>query len=78
LGDVTATILNSQSEVVAEEELSTNYFELVKKFQFPLEKITSGEYKIEMKIISNEKEDFPESTLEPILPVTKYLILTIP
>jgi hypothetical protein len=78
-GDVTATILNSQSQVVAEEELSmSNYFELVKKFQFPLEKFTSGEYKIEVKIISNEKENFPESTLEPILPVTKYLILTIP
>jgi hypothetical protein len=78
-GDVIVTILNSQSVVIAEEEQSlNNYFELVKKFQFPIEKLAPGEYRIEMKIISNEKEEFPESRLESILPVSKYLILTIP
>lgn len=78
-GDITATVRNSNSEVVAEEEQGlNNYFELVKKFQFPLEKFTSGDYRIELTVISNEKENFPESTLESILPITKYLILTIP
>ena len=78
-GNVKATILNSQSEVVAEEELSlSNYFGLVKKFQFPLEKFTPGEYKIELEIILNEKKDFPESKMEPILPIKKYLNFTLP
>jgi len=78
-GNVKVTILNSKSEVTAEEEQSlVNYFQFVKKFQLPLEKFPSGDYKIDLTVISNEKESFPESTLRPILPVTKYLPLTIP
>jgi hypothetical protein len=77
-GNVTASIRNSQSEVVAEEEQSlANYFGFVKRFQFPLEKFVPGDYEIELKIISDEKSEFTESTLEPTLPVTKYLTITI-
>lgn len=78
-GDAVVTIRDSSSEVIGEEELSVaDYYELVKKFQFPLEKFKSGEYKIELKIISNEKEVFPESTLIPIPTILESLTLTIP
>lgn len=78
-GNVTATIFNELSEIIAQEELGlSNYFELVKKFQFPLDKFSAGEYRIELDIISNEKQDFPESRLESILPIKKSLYLTLP
>ena len=78
-GDAIVTVTDSSSEVVGEVELSiSDYFELVKKFQFPLEKFESGTYKIELKIVFDEKEIFPESTLIPIPPILESLTLTIP
>lgn len=78
-GDAVVTVRDSSSETIGEEELSlSNYFELVKKFQFPLENFKSGEYKVELKIVSNEKEVFPESTLIPNPPIVKHLTLTVP
>jgi len=78
-GDVSVTVYNSSSEIVTEEEQNvSNYFETVKKFQFPLENFPPGEYKVELKILSNEKEDFPESRLAPIPPLLESLILAIP
>ena len=78
-GDAVVTIRDSSSEIVGEEELSiSNYFELVKKVQFPLDKFKSGEYKVELKIISNEKEVFPESSLTTIPPILESLTLTVP
>jgi P pilus assembly chaperone PapD len=78
-GTIKATIFNLQSEVITQDELDiSNYFALVKKIQIPLELLTTGEYKVELEIISNEKKDFPESALEPILPIKKYLNFTIP
>ena len=78
-GEVSVTVFNSSSEIVAEEEQNlSNYFETVKKFQFPLENFPPGKCKVELKILSNEKEDFPESTLAPIPPISESLILAIP
>ena len=78
-GDAIVSIRDSSSEVVGEEKLSvSNYFELVKKFQFPLEKFKSGDYSIELKVVLNEKEVFPESTLIPIPPILESLTLTVP
>jgi hypothetical protein len=78
-GNATVTVRDSSSDVIVEDELSlSDYFDLVKKFQFPLEKFDSGEYKVELKIMSNEKEVFPESTLIPIPPILESLTLTIP
>jgi hypothetical protein len=78
-GTVTVVVSNNKAEIILEEEQDlSNYFELVKKFRFPIEKFTPGEYKIELTITSNEKKDFPESRLQPILPITKQLILKIP
>lgn len=78
-GDAIVTVSNSASEIVAEEEQSiSGYYELLKKFQFPLENFPSGEYKVELKILSNEKEVFPESSLVPIPPLLEYLTLVVP
>lgn len=78
-GKVSSVIRNSKSEIVVEEEQDlANYFEMVKKFQFPIENFAPGEYDIELRILSNEKENFPESKLEPILPISKRFILRIP
>ncbi|MCU0344551.1 MAG: hypothetical protein MUF28_12115 [Ignavibacterium sp.] len=78
-GNITALIRTSEYEVVAEEEQSLSiYFEMVKKFQFDLQKFTSGSYSIELKIVSDEKEVFSESTLEPIPQFSKYLTIEVP
>lgn len=78
-GNVTATVRNSDLEVVAEEIQSlNNYFELTKHFKFPITQFIPGIYELELKIVSNEKAEFPESTLELVMPVTKSLIFRIP
>jgi len=78
-GDLTVTVRNSESEVIAEEQHSASiYFEMIKKIQFSLEKFPPDEYTIELKITLNEKELFSESVLEPIPPISEYLTIEIP
>jgi hypothetical protein len=78
-GKVTAFVRDVDGNLIAEEEQSlANYFELVKRFQFPLNKFKSGLYQAEIIISSNEKEEFPESTLTPISPISKLLTFSIP
>lgn len=78
-GNVKVSLSNSQGEVVAEDEQSlANYFQFVKKFQFPKNKLVAGEYIVEIKVESNEKTEFTESTLEGVQTVTKNFTLKIP
>lgn len=78
-GNLTATVRNSESEVIAEEQQSLSiYFEMIKIFQFSLEMFPPDEYTVELEIILNEKELFSESLLEPVPPISKYLTIEIP
>lgn len=78
-GNITAIVTDQKGNIVAEEQQgSPIYFNMIKKFQFPLEKFSSGKYNVELKIVHNEKESFPESTLELVSPIIKYISIDIP
>lgn len=78
-GDLTVTISNLVSETIAEDMQSISiYFDMVKKFQFPLDKFSPDKYTVELQIISNEKELFSESSLEPVPPILEILTIEIP
>lgn len=78
-GDITATIRNSESETVAEDLQSVSiYFDMIKKFQFPLDKFSPDRYTVELQIIFDEKELFSESSLEPAPSILEILTIEIP
>lgn len=78
-GNITVIVRTSEYDVLAEEEQSLSiYFDMVQKFQFDLTKFPSGNYMVEIKIVSNEKEVFSESKLDPVPPFSKYLTIEVP
>lgn len=78
-GNITAVISDQEGKIIAEEQQgSPIYFNMIKKFQFQLDKFLPGKYNVELKIVHNEKESFPESTLEPVSPVIKIISIDIP
>ncbi len=79
IGDVAYTLTDSLGNVVKEgKEYVAVYFDLIKNLTFEFDKeIEPGRYKAEIKFISNEKEDIPESKLKPLPPITKTIELEV-
>ena len=79
IGDVAYTLTDSLGNVVKEgKEYVAVYFDLVKNLTFEFDKqINPGKYQAEIRFISNEKEDIPESKLKPLPPVTKTIELEV-
>ncbi len=79
IGDVTYSLTDSLGNVVKEgKEYISVYFDLIKNITFDFEKrLSPGKYKAEIKFISNEKEDIPESKLIPLPPVIKTIELVV-
>ncbi len=79
IGDVAYALTDSLGNVVKEgKEYVAVYFDLVKNITFEFDKkIAPGKYKAEIKFISNEKEDIPESKLKPLPPITKTIELEV-
>ncbi len=79
IGDVSYNLTDSLGNVVKEgKEYISVYFDLIKNITFEFDKrISPGKYKAEIKFISNEKEDIPESKLNPLPPVSKTIELVV-
>ncbi|MCX8009982.1 MAG: hypothetical protein N3A61_02420 [Ignavibacteria bacterium] len=61
--------------VDVKEEFVPIYFEIIKRFSFELQE---GKYKAEVRIVLNEKEDIPQSNLNPITPIIRNVEFSIP
>ena len=79
IGDVAYSLSDSLGNIVKEgKDYVSVYFDLVKNITFEFDKkIDPGIYKAEIKLISNEKEDIPESKLKSIPPVTKTIEIVV-
>jgi hypothetical protein len=76
--DVFIKVLDSNNNLIAENRnYGPIYFRLLKKFPVELSKMPKGNYKIEARIEFNEKEDIPDSNLEPIPPLFKTIFVDI-
>ena len=75
-GDAVVSVSNDSGRVVSEKtEGLSLYYNLSKKFYF--ENLKPGNYSAEIKIIHNEKEVIPESTIKPDEPIIRRLQFTV-
>ena len=75
-GDAVVSVSNDSGRVIGEKtEGLSLYYNLTKKFYF--EKLKPGNYSAEIKIIHNEKEVIPESTLKTGEPIIKRIQFTV-
>lgn len=65
-GNMTTRLFNDIGDTVSvKEDFVQVYYDLNKRVDIPLEGLTEGNYKAEVEIKFNEKEDIPESRLVP-------------
>ncbi|MBN1299846.1 MAG: hypothetical protein JW995_01420 [Melioribacteraceae bacterium] len=78
-GDVDVVLLNNDSIMVdTKKEYINLYFDMIKKYTFPTDSLRAGNYKAELTITHNEKDDIPDSKLTQIPPIIKSIKFEIP
>ncbi len=78
-GYVNLKVYDSSGKVIKEEkDYMSIYFDMVKNYVLPSDVFVPGNYKAEIEIEFNEKEDIPESKLEPIPKVIKSFEFNLP
>ena len=65
-GNMVTRVFNSTGDTVkVKEDFVQVYFDINKRIDIPLEGLSKGDYRAEVEITFNEKEDIPESRLVP-------------
>jgi len=74
-GDAVVSVFNDSGKAGEKTEGLSLYYNLTKKFYF--ENLKPGNYSAEIKIIHNEKEVIPESTIKQGEPIIRRLQFTV-
>ncbi len=78
-GDFNLKVMNQAGEVIKEEkDYLSIYYGIIRNYSLSIEDFGSGDYKAELLIKFNEKEDIPESTLVPPAEIVNSFEFTIP
>lgn len=78
-GYLNLKIFNSENKIIKEErDYLSIYYDMVKNYILPTDKFTTGNYRAEIDIEFNEKEDIPESKMGKIPNVKKSFEFNIP
>lgn len=76
--DVMINLYDENDKLISDtNEYFPIYFDITKKYSFPLADLPKGNYTIELIINHNEKEDIPQSKIKSSEPVIKKLRATI-
>lgn len=76
--DVSVSLIDSLENSLAEDtEYGPIYFDITKKYSLDISKISKGNYTLKLQIKHNEKEDIPQSKINPIETIVKKINVEI-